>query len=147
MRAFAITVTLGLVLAACLGPSGQLFRTTLLHISPDNPAGDLPLPVVLGDETGLVVAIEPAIGDTSDLKPSVRSDPVDPNAFIVSWLGGMCDNDAQLLFRPHEAGYSLALIVGRKVGLGCPAAAVSRGVRVKTSRPIAPESIETFGSG
>jgi len=140
-------VTLGLVLAACLGPIGQLFKTTLLHISPDNPAGDLALPVVLGDETGLVVAIEPATGDTSDLKPSVRSDPADPNAVIVSWLGGMCDSDAELLFRPHEAGYTLALTVGRKLGLGCPAAAVLRGLRIKTSAPVVPESIETFGSG
>jgi hypothetical protein len=147
MRAFAIAVTLGLALAGCLGPSGQLFKTTLLHISPENPAGDLPLPVVLGDETGLVLGIEPAVGEGFESKPTVRSDPADPSAVIVSWLGGMCDSDAELLFRPHEAGYTLALTVGRKLGLGCPAAAVLRGVRIKTSAPVSPESIETFGSG
>jgi len=147
MRAFAIALTLALALTACLGPGGQLFRTTLLHLSPDNPAGDLPLPVVLGDETGLVLAIEPATGEIFDIKPAVRSDPAGPNALIVSWLGGMCDSDAELLFRPHEAGYSLALTVGRKLGLGCPAAGIGRGVRIKTSAPVSPESIEMFGSG
>ncbi len=147
MRAFAIALTLGLALAGCLGPSGQLFRTTLLHVSPDNPAGDRPLPVVLGDETGLVLGIEPAVGEVVESNLAVRSDPADPNALIVSWFGGMCDSDAEVLFRPHEAGYSLALTVGRKLGLGCPAAAVLRGLRIRTSAPVSPESIETFGSG
>src|SRR6476659_10536852 len=138
MRALAIALTLGLALAACVRPSGQLFKTTLLHISPENPAGDLPLPVVLGDETGLVLGIEPAVSEVFETKTTGRSDPADPNAVIVSWLGGMCDSDAELLFRPHEAGYSLALTVGRKPGLGCPAAAVVRGVRIKTSAPVSP---------
>ena len=147
MRTLSFAICIAVSLGACLGPSGQLFKTTLLHISEGNPAGDLPLPVVLGDETGLVVSIEPAAGETSDLKPTVRPNPEDKNSFTVSWLGGMCDSDAQLLFRPHESGYSLALIVGRKLGLGCPAAGVPRGVLIKTSAHLALESIETFGGG
>jgi len=135
-----------LFLVACIGPNGQLFQTTLLHISPSNPAGDLPLLVVLGDETGMVLGIEPGAAEVFDLGPSVQADAADPNAFLVAWLGGMCDNDAALSFRPHEAGYSLALTVHEKLGLGCPAAGVYRSVRVRTSKPISPDSIETFGS-
>ena len=147
MQRIAIAVTAALLVAACVGPNGQLFQTTLRDISPSNPAGDLPMLVVLGDETGLVIGIEPGAGELFDLNPSVQADPGDPNAFVVSWLGGMCDNDAALSFRPQQAGYSLALTVHEKLGLGCPAAGIYRSVRVRTSKPISPDSIEAFGTG
>jgi hypothetical protein len=147
MHRLRVAMSSALLIAACVGPSGQLFQTTLMHVSPANPAGDLPLPVVLGDESGLVVGIEQGAGGTFVRRPTVEVDPADPNAFVVSWLGGLCDSDAAISFRPHEAGYSLALTINEKLGLGCPAAGVGRSVRVITSKPIPPGSIETFGGG
>lgn len=144
MKAFAVVVAL--VVAACLPPAGRTYQTTLLHISPDNPSGDYPLPVTLSDQTDLVVGIEPAEGSYG-LEPVVQSDPADPKALILSWLGGMCDNDALVSFQPSGSSYALHLEVHQKLGLGCPAAGILRGLRIVTSEPIPIGSIAVSGRG
>jgi hypothetical protein len=148
MRPVALSLMLTLTLAACLPPAGRLFNTTLIHKSPANPGGDYPLPVTLGDQTDLVVGIEPTDADESGgLAPLVKADPTDPNALIVSWLGGLCDNDAAVSFQPSGSGYTLHLDVHEKLGLGCPAAGLLRGLRIITSEPIPIDSIAASGSG
>lgn len=143
MRAIAVGLLLTAFLAACFPPAGRPFHTTL-----STPDGSNPLPVALGDETDLVIGIEPAEPATSaSLEPLVQADPTDPSAVIVSWVGGMCDNDASLSLRPSGAGYALHLEVHQKLGLGCPAAGVLRGLRINTSRPIPLGSITTSGRG
>jgi hypothetical protein len=148
MKAYALSLFLTFIVAACLPPAGRVFQTTLLHTSPSNPSGDHPLPVTLGDQTDLVVGIEPTEGDErGGLEPLVQSDPADPNALILSWLGGMCDNDAAVSFQPSGSGYALHLQVHQKLGFGCPAAGLLRGLRITTSEPIPPGSIAVSGRG
>jgi len=118
--------------AACEQPTGALFQTTLA-----NPNGEFRLPVTLADETGLVVGIGPGPFDPPNFRDAgLRADPTDPNAFILTWLGGMCDSDAALLFRATGTGHDLRVAVHEKAGFGCPAAGILRALRIETSAPI-----------
>jgi hypothetical protein len=105
--------------------------------------------VVLSDETGQVTGIESAPMDPgvaySEL--AARADPTDPNAFIISWLGGACDNDASLTFERTEGGYGLNVAVHGKVDFpgGCTMNGIYRDVRIVTSSPIAVDSIVAAG--
>ncbi len=127
--AFAFALLL-LVFGA--GPPGTRFNATL-----SNPNGEFPLPVALVDQTGIVVGTEAAQPDQKNFRDAgVLSDPTSPNAFILTWLGGMCDNDAALVFKRTDSGYDVRVEVHEKLGLGCPAAGISRGLRIETSAPI-----------
>jgi hypothetical protein len=83
----------------------------------------------------------------ADAEPAARPDPTDPDAFIISWLGGACDNDASLTFKRAEGAYVLNVAVHGKVSFpgGCTANGVSRDVRVVTSSPIPVDSIVAAG--
>jgi len=97
-------------------------------------------------DVGLVIGIEPADPDPdADESASVKADPADPAAFVVSWLGGLCVHEAALFLRPSGSTYFLH-VEGRGGG-NCPAMAVSRGVRITTSRPIPSGSITVTGGG
>ena len=141
----AISLLGGAAVAACSGSSpNQQFRT-VLHFS-DEPA---PVPVVLNDETGLVTAIESAPMDPSFdySEPAAREDPTDPNAFIISWLGGACDNDVLLWFTRGDGVYALSVEVHGRFGFpgGCVALGIPRDVRVVISSPIPVASIVAAG--
>ena len=84
----------------------------------DAQASDRPLPVILGDETGLVVGVEPVSMDftTWTDTPRLRADPADARAAVLSFLGGMCDQDVKLAFRLHKAVYELRVDVAQKPG-------------------------------
>jgi hypothetical protein len=140
MRSMAIGLFVAVFVAACGSPEGQLFRTAL-------PTSDYaPLPVLLRDTTGLVTGIEPATYDErAFLEPLVEADPADPGAFIVSWLGGLDEGEAAFTFSRSDSTYALQLAVRPKGGTGFPALGVGRGLRVKTSSPIAPDSILLSG--
>ena len=133
-------VLLASLLAGCQ-PAGRIFRTTL-------EPSDRPLPVILGDETGLVVGVEPVSMDftTWTDTPPLRADPADARAAVLSFLGGMCDQDVKLAFRLHEAVYELRVDVAQKLGLGCPAAGVMRSVRIVTSEPLPVASVLVIGN-
>ena len=79
---------------------------------------------------------------------SVRADPADPNAFIVSWLGGACDNDASLTLSRHERNYVLNVTIHGRFGFpgGCTANGIARDIRILTSSPIPVESIIAAGA-
>ncbi|MEA2672979.1 MAG: hypothetical protein QOI92_171 [Chloroflexota bacterium] len=139
---------LAALIGACGAPTGRQFSTTLVHTSLDNPAGDYPLGVVLGDETNLVTAIESAEEAATDPGPlSVKVDPSVPNAIIAVWLGGLCDGNATLSFQRSGSGYALRLDTHEKVGGGCPAAGIGRAVRIKLSAPVQPGDILLSGEG
>jgi hypothetical protein len=149
MRMQAATLLIGVALlsgaavAACSEPSsGRPFSAVLQGVQ-EVP----PLPVALSDETGLVTRIESAPSDpaTAYASPAARADPTDPNAFIVSWLGGACDNDAALTFKQAEGVYVLNVAVHGKLVLGCTAAGVTRDLRIVTSSPIPVGSIVATG--
>jgi len=142
MKSIAWAVCLAFVVTACLPPRGTLFHTTLT-----GPDESYTLPIALGDQTALVTGIEPTEGDPTVSDPIVQGDPSDPNAVIVRWLGGLCDNDVALSLTSSESGYALHLEVHGKLGLGCPAVGVLRGLRIKTSKPIPADSIAVSGHG
>jgi hypothetical protein len=147
-KAFALGLFVAFTVAACQPPAGRVFQATLLHTSLSNPSGDYPLPVTLLDQADLVVGIEPTDGDTQGgPDPFVQVDPADPKALVLTWLGGLCDNDAAVSLYPTEPGYTLRLDVHQKLGLGCPAAGVLRGLRIVTSQPIPTGSITVSGTG
>ena len=135
MRIVTIGLLVAVSVAAC-GPSGgRLFQTAL-------PTTDhYPLPVELRDGTGLVTGIEPAESEPQAARePRVEADPTNPSAFIVSWLGGMCEGDAMLSFWRTDSTYTLFLAI-RLAGTGCTALGVARALRVRTSSPISADSI------
>jgi hypothetical protein len=141
----AVSVLGAAAVAACSGPSTSQFKTEL-HFANE----DAPLPVVLSDETGMVTGIEsgPVDQQVDYAEPVARADPTDPNAFIVSWLGGACDNDASLTFKVSEGVYELNVAVHGKLGFpgGCTALGIPRDVRILTSSPIPVDSIVAAGS-
>jgi hypothetical protein len=140
--AFALLVA---VLVAGCQPAGRAFQTSLPTSERD------PLPVTLTDESGLVTGIGPAEVDPvwNDFVPAVHASPNDPNAWILSWLGGYCDQDTAVWFGVLQGGYVASVAVHKKFGLfgGCPAAAVPRAIRIATSKPIPVESITAAGGG
>jgi hypothetical protein len=139
MRSVTLAVLLMIVAAACLAPAGTRFETTITQ-----PDGSYPKPVVLGDQTGLVTAIESATGDTADgFELIARPDPENGNAVIITWVGGACEDEVALsLYRSGEA-FRLHLDVrgGPGIGGGCPAIALTRGLRIQFSEPVPAGSI------
>ena len=141
MRSIAVGFVLAVALVACWPPSGRLFHTTLTSSD-----GSYPLPVTLGDQTNLVVDIEP--GPTEPfpaVEPFVRSDPANPNALILTWLGGACEDESVVVFHPGGGRYDLA--VSSRGGLfgGCPAIGLLRAIRIRTSEPVAIDLIDVIG--
>ncbi len=142
MRPLVTGLILTAVLAACGPQPGTLFSTTLLNLN-----GEFPLPVELRDTTDLVVAIGAGHIDSIGFRDAgVFADPTDPTAFILTWLGGMCDNDATVNFTQTESGYDLRLEVHEKFGGGCPAAGIFRGLQIEASEPIPVGTVTISGS-
>jgi hypothetical protein len=142
MKALFVGAILTAVVAACAGPPGTLFQATL-----SGPDGDYPLPVTLGDTTGLVLGVRAGQFDPGDFRDAgILADPGEPKAFIVTWLGGACDSDAVLVFRTTGSGYDMELRVHEKLGLGCIALGILRGLRVETSAPISLSTITISGA-
>lgn len=145
MRNLAIGLAFALLVAACGGSAGRQFRTTLVHTSPDNPAGDYSLPVVLDDQTNLVIGIEDSEAAATDPGPlAVAVDPADPNVIVATWLGGLCDADATLAFQVSSPGYTLLLEERENMG-GCPAAGIARSLRITLSKPVRASDIQPGG--
>lgn len=109
-----------------------------------SPDGSYPMPVTLGDTTGLVVSIEAVIlEDWPGDGPMVTGDPADPNALILSWLGGACEDETVVGFWPIEDRFGMYVAPRGAPGLGggCPAIGLLRAVRLRLSSPVAPELI------
>jgi len=137
-RAAAVFVLSIVVGAACLAPSGTLFETTVTM-----PDGSYPMPVALRDQTGLVVAIEPALDESAAGKNLfVGPDPADPRSVLVTWFGGACDNDVAMSLTRAEGIHFLFLDTHGKLGLGCPALGLTRGVAIRFSEPIPVNTIQ-----
>ena len=138
-RAFGILFAIAVV--ACGPPAGRLFHTTLT-----TPDGSHSLPVTLGDQTDLVVGIEP--GPTEPFpndEPSVRTDPADPKALIVTWMGGACEDESVVVIHPNSDGYDMAVSPRGGLFASCPAFGISRAIRITTSEPIPIELIDLIG--
>jgi hypothetical protein len=104
--------------------------------------------MVLSDQTGLVTGIGPvADPQGDDIQPVILADPSDPRAFVIAWVGSVCDTDAALSFKPSEGGYRLQLTVSPGARACQMMVAVPRGVRIVTLTAIPISSIEPTGSG
>jgi hypothetical protein len=140
----AVSLLGAAAVVACSGASSRQF-SAVLQFSEEAQS----LPLVLSDETGLVTGIASVPKDplADHAEAVARADPTDPNAFIISWLGGACDHDASLTFKRHEGGYWLHVTVHGNVGFpgGCTMIAIPRDVRIDTSSPIPVDSILTGG--
>jgi hypothetical protein len=144
MRAATLGVLVAVVVIACLPPAGTLFKTTIAQ-----PDGAYPLPVTLGDETGLVTAIESANGDAAVGlgEPIVRPDLDDPRAVIVTFITGLCDDDATVSFQRAGAAFVLHMAVHEGIRLDpCPAAAAIRGFRLRFAEPVPANLIAATGT-
>ena len=143
MRGSRIAGLLCLVLAGCGGPpAGTVFEATLAQ-----PDGSSAMPVILGDRTGLVRSIAPATGGPGGAfdQLSIATDPADPNTLLVTWITGMCEDNTTISFIRLDAGFGLYLYVNGGIGFGgCPAAALTRELRVTLSEPVAPGTITRY---
>ena len=131
-----------LLIAACSGQlAGRTFETTLV-----DQGGEYALPVRLGDTTDKVLRIEQGTLEPGRVSGTgVWAVAGNPNSFVVTWLGGVCDGDAVINLWPLDEGYGLQIHTNGKPGLGCPAAAVPRSLLVTLSEPVAAESIAIVG--
>ena len=134
----AVTIALFALLAAgCGDPAGRIFRTTVA-----GPDGSYAQEVVLGDQTGLVVGLEPGEIGANDAfdPPSVSSDPADPNTLVFRWSNGACDHPAISLVR---SGDRYRISVNPRPSLGaCMAILLFRAVRIRFSEAVAPAEVE-----
>jgi hypothetical protein len=143
MKALALGALLVVAAAACGTPAGAVFKTTAIQ-----PDGSYPMPVALGDLTGLVVAIESAMGEPAGAfdEPSVRQDPNDAKAVILTFFTGACDDDAAVSFRRSDTGFVLRVDVREGFSLGgCTAQLLIRGLRIRLSEPVTVDSIAALG--
>lgn len=139
MRVASIALAVTLLATGC-GPAGRQFRTSL-----PEPGVAVPFPIVLGDETGLVVGIEPGpIDKWARIELAVHEDATNSNAIIAVWMGGAIDDDAVLSFRRVASGFALSLDVHQGFG-GSTSEGISRSLRIVTTEPISVESITVSG--
>jgi hypothetical protein len=132
-----------LVAACSLPPAGRLFRTSL-----SNGDGYAQIPIALGDETDLVTGIEaaPAGAEAPGAGASVRADLAGTNAFIVTWMGGLCATDAALSFTRAGSGFALHLEGHQPPLASCSMVGIGRDLRIRTSTPIPLDLIAATGN-
>jgi len=134
-------VLLSAVLVACQSPAGAQFHATVVQ-----PDGSYPMPVVLGDETGLVTGIGSVRdGMTGGDLPAAVADPTEPTAVFVSWGTGACDSDTTLSFQGTGGSYSLDIAVHSRLSLGCTAQLLVRGLRIEFSQHVPADAIHVSG--
>src|SRR5262245_22323897 len=137
------TAVLSATLLGCrsdASASGPEFTTAY----PAATAGDLPLPMTLIDQTGLVAAIVPAPNAAGGSEPSsVGTVPGTPNALRVQWLGGVCDDRVTLVFNAIGATDQLAIHNHLQITAGalCPAAGILRTLDIGFNRHLDPEQL------
>lgn len=142
MKVSTMVLLLAVLMTACQGPAGTTFGATLIQ-----PDGSYPITVVLGDQIGLVTAIDSASGDWNggDL-PLVEPDPDDANAVILSWGTGACDDDTAVSFQRSGAGYRLDVEVHDGFNLGgCTAQLLIRRLVIRFAEAVPANSIVAFG--
>jgi hypothetical protein len=139
-RAVAISLV-ALALVACAS-DGQRFSTTLRY-----PDGSYPLPVVVVDQTGLVVSVDrvAAGAGTGDTVPVVTL-ASDKSGIAVSWLGGACTDGATISFGRTPTGFSIHLRGSHPMFGSCPAIGLFRSVFIRLSEPIDPSTIVVSGA-
>jgi len=115
MRASTL-ILLALCASACQTPAGTVFKANVMQSDWSHS-----MPVVLGDQTGLVTAIESTSTDWSNGSlPTVREDMDDPHAVIVSWGTGACDKATGLSFHDSPAGSVSTSRLTRDSALAAP---------------------------
>jgi hypothetical protein len=141
MQAAVAAVFVAILLGACLPPTGRQFHATL------GIAADDPLPVTLGDQTGLVEGIEPAwLDNPPPISSLTLAGGRSPHEFVVLWPGGLCDNEAILSLTSTTSGYAMHLEVRRKFG-SCASVGLVRSLRIELSKPTDPKTVTLSGDG
>ena len=135
-----LALVLAVALSACQSPPGTQFRATTVQ-----PDGSYPMPVVLGDQTGLVVAIKSAPGDGSARLPSVQPDLGDPKAIIVTWGTGACDDDTGIGLQRSGDRFQMRIAVNSGIDLGCTSQLLARGLWVQFSEAVDADAFDVSG--
>jgi hypothetical protein len=143
MKALILGALLVIAAGACLPPAGVIFKATVVQ----QPDDSYPMAVTLGDQTGLVTAIESADGDTtgSFAELDVRPDPDDAKAVILTFFTGACDDETVVSLQRSDVVFHLRVEVRAGFSLGCTAQLLIRGLRIQFSEPVAAGSIVALG--
>jgi hypothetical protein len=102
--------------------------------------------VELRDATGLVTAMEPGTPpgpEVFDIRAggTVENAPDRASVLIVRWLGGACEDRAELVLAPASDGYTLSLTTVGRLVLGCNAAGIVRTVNLILARDVDASSV------
>lgn len=129
-----------LAVAACAKPPGTLWE---LRISSDPPGLSNLIPVVLGDQTGLVTGLEAVVAEPVGglAEAAVQRDPQDGKAVILTWATGACDDETVIAFQRAAERFSLDVQVRNGFDMGCTGNLVLRGLRIQLSEPVDASSI------
>lgn len=137
MKRVGLLVLVAAIVVACGPPPGRQFEMSLVY-----PDGSYALDVKLGDKTELVAGIE--AGPQEPWPPgqqSIRSDPADPMALILTWEGGACEHETDIAVWPEGDRYNIAISSMTSLFASCPAIGLLRAIRIKTSKPVAIDQI------
>src|SRR4051812_33771233 len=104
----AVVLALATALAGCSpvpnGPSAVTLR---------GPEGVEPLPVMLDDAAGLVSSVAAGSRDDTIVPPAITR--IDDDTVALSWLGGMCDDRAQVRVVAHDLTISLGVRTAERI--------------------------------
>lgn len=120
--------------AAARTPPGTVFRAE----SPE--FHDQVLSMALGDQTGLVTAIERP-RDWANSDPAAQTAADGGRSLLVAWEHGGCDAAAILTFDRSPSGYRLDIRADHGFGIGCSELCIVEGLRIRFSEPVPPGSI------
>jgi hypothetical protein len=135
-RQLAATSIVPVVLLACSPTTGRTFNVTM-------PGRELvqPTSVVVIDQTGLMLSVElPAVNVLPNRANQFRALEGDPAVLIVTWVGGMCDDQTELVFERTPGGFRFVERTDRTGG--CRLAGIGRTLAVRFSAPLSPDLVE-----
>jgi hypothetical protein len=138
--AFLALVVAGAVLVhvvqvvAARTPPGTVFRTE----SPE--FHDQLMSMVLGDQTGLVTAIERP-SDWANSDPAGQTAADGGSSLLVAWEHGGCDAAAILTFDRSASGYRLDIRADHGFRIGCSELCIVEELRIRLSEPVPPGAI------
>ena len=100
------------------------------------------VPVVLTDYSATIASVDEGPRDLAFLDDEgFLPVPEDPNAVVLHWLGGGCDESVAIEVR-DTGRLSFAVTTTVRQGLNCDAIGIQRAVLVQLSRPVDPSRLD-----
>ena len=92
------------------------------------------VPGILADTTGMVIKVDVVNDVAPPLDKGMMTSPADPNAVVVHWVGGACDERIQIDVLP-EGGTTIQVATTTQPG-PCELIGLSRAVRIEFAAPV-----------